>query len=285
MTRGMISAEPRRACVVGWPVAHSRSPLIHGHWLVRYGIEGSYTPAAVRPEDAAAFLRHLRAQRYVGCNVTIPHKETAFAIADATLPAARAAGAANTLWYEGDRLIADNTDGDGFVSNIRATVQSFAFGGAVVSLLGAGGAARGIVHALLEAGVGEISIFNRTRQRADALAAAFRARVKAFDWADRDDRSRGASLLVNTTPLGMHGAGSPGVDLDMLDQNCLVADIVYVPLETPLLAVARRRGLPTVDGLGMLLHQAVPGFERWFGVRPEVTDELRAVLVRDIEGA
>jgi shikimate dehydrogenase len=275
----------KQACVVGWPVAHSRSPLIHGYWLARYGIDGSYTRAAVEPGAAANFLRRLRAQGYVGCNVTIPHKETAFAVADATLPAARAAGAANTLWYEGDRLMADNTDGAGFVGNVRAALPNFAFDGAVVSLLGAGGAARGIAHALLEAGAGEVRIFNRTRGRADALAAAFGTRVRAFDWDDRDDRSRGVSLLVNTTPLGMHSTEALVMNLDVLDRDCAVADIVYVPLETPLLAAACERGLATVDGLGMLLHQAVPGFERWFGVRPEVTDELRALIVRDIEGA
>lgn len=281
----MTSPGLKRACVVGWPVAHSRSPLIHGHWLARYGIEGSYSRVAVRPEEAAEFLRNLRAQGYVGCNVTIPHKETAFAVADETLPAARAAGAANTLWYDGGRLMADNTDGAGFVSNVRASVPSFTFDGAAVSLLGAGGSARGIVHALLEASAGEVRLFNRTRARADALAGAFGAKVKAFDWGEREERSRGASLLVNTTPLGMHSSDALEIDLDVLDRDCVVADIVYVPLETPLLTAARRRGLATVDGLGMLLHQAVPGFERWFGVWPEVTDDLRAVLVRDIEGA
>src|SRR5262245_32768070 len=191
----------KRACVIGWPVSHSRSPLIHGYWLERYGIAGSYGRVAVKPEDAAPFLRNLEAQGYVGCNVTIPHKETAYAVADATLPAARAAGAANTLWYEGGRLLADNTDGGGFVSNIRSTVPTFRFEGAVVSMLGAGGAARGIVHALLEAGVGEIRIFNRTRARAHALVEAFGPRVAAFNWSERKDRSRGASLLINTTPL------------------------------------------------------------------------------------
>jgi shikimate dehydrogenase len=277
--------EIKRACVVGWPVAHSRSPLIHGYWLARHGIEGSYTRVAVKPEDGAEFLRSLRAQGYVGCNVTIPHKETAFAVADETLAAARVAGAANTLWYEGDRLTADNTDGAGFVSNVRATVPEFVFAGAVVSLLGAGGSARGIVHALLDAGASEIRLFNRTRPRADALAGAFGPKVKAFHWGERDDRLHGASLLVNTTPLGMSSTGPLAMRLDALDRNSVVADIVYVPLETPLLAAARKRGLATVDGLGMLLHQAVPGFERWFGVRPEVTEALRAVLVRDIEGA
>ena len=239
----------------------------------------------VEPAEAAAFLRDLKAQGYVGCNVTIPHKETAFAVADATLPAARAAGAANTLWYEDGRLLADNTDGGGFVSNVRSTVPTFAFEGTVVSMLGAGGAARGIAYALLQAGVAEIRVFNRTRARADALAGVFGQGIAAFDWSERNARSRGAALLVNTTPLGMHRTDALDLDVGVLDPGCVVADIVYVPLETPLLAAARRRGLATVDGLGMLLHQAVPGFERWFGVRPEVTEELRALIVRDIEGA
>jgi shikimate dehydrogenase len=230
-------------------------------------------------------LRNLRAQGYVGCNVTIPHKETAFAVADETLPAARAAGAANTLWYDGDRLVADNTDGAGFVSNLRSVLPDFGLAGSIVSVLGAGGAARGIVHALLQAGVSQVRIFNRTRARADSLAGALGERVRAFDWSDCNERSRGVALLVNTTPVGMDGTAPLDIDFDVLGQGCVVADIVYVPLETPLLAAARRRGLATVDGLGMLLHQAVPGFERWFGVRPEVTDELRALIVRDIEAA
>jgi shikimate dehydrogenase len=275
----------KRACVIGWPISHSRSPLIHGHWLERYGIAGSYTRLPVKPEEAAGFLRDLRARGYVGCNVTIPHKETAFAVADVTLPAAQAAGAANTLWYEGGKLLADNTDVSGFMSNIHSTVPTLVFKGAVVSMLGAGGAARGIAYALLEAGAAEIRVFNRTRARADALAEAFGARVVAFDWSERNVRSQGAQLLINTTPLGMDKTDALDMDVSILDPGCVVADIVYVPLETPLLAAARRHGLATVDGLGMLLHQAVPGFERWFGVRPEVTPELRALIVRDIEGA
>jgi shikimate dehydrogenase len=275
----------KRACVVGWPVSHSRSPLIHGYWLQRYGIAGSYTRAPVKPEAAARFLRDLRAQGYVGCNVTIPYKETAFAVADATLPAAQAAGAANTLWYERGKLLADNTDGAGFVSNIRSTVPTLTLEGAVIAMLGAGGAARGIAYALLQAGVAEIRIFNRTLSRADALAGAFGTRIVPFAWSERNRRSRGVSLLVNATPIGMAGTDALDLDASALDPGCVVADIVYVPLETPLLAAARRRGLRTVDGLGMLLHQAVPGFERWFGVRPEVTEELRALIVRDIEGA
>jgi shikimate dehydrogenase len=200
-------------------------------------------------------------------------------------PAAGAAGAANTLWYEGERLVADNTDSAGFVQNLAGAAPRFDIRGAVVEVLGAGGAARGIVFALLEAGAGEIRIFNRTSARADAVAACFGARVKGFAWERRNSRLRDISLLVNTTPLGLPGSDPLGIDLDALDPNCVVADIVYVPVLTPLLAAARARGLPTVDGLGMLLHQAVPGFERWFGVRPEVTGELRALVERDIEGA
>jgi shikimate dehydrogenase len=275
----------RRACVIGWPISHSRSPLIHGYWLARYGIDGSYTRVPVQPDAASRFLGRLQAEGYVGCNVTIPHKVTACAVADEVRPAARAAGAANTLWYEGNRLVADNTDATGFVQNLRDVVPSFDCHGAIVALLGAGGAARGIAFALLEAGAGAIRVFNRTRARADAFAADFGARVEACDWDERSTALDGVSLLVNTTPLGMPDSEGLGIDIGALDRTAVVADIVYVPILTPLLAQARARGLVTVDGLGMLLHQAVPGFERWFGVRPEVTAELRALVQRDIEGA
>jgi shikimate dehydrogenase len=275
-----------RACVIGWPVAHSRSPKIHGYWLRRYGIDGSYGLQPVRPEDVAAFLRGMRGQGLAGCNVTLPHKEAAFAAVDEARPAARAAAAANTLWYEDGKLIGDNSDSAGFMSHLRASVSGLvAVGGCTVSVLGAGGAARCIVFALLEAGVAEVRLFNRTRARADALAAYFGAKVKACDWSERVARSRDVALLINTTSLGMKGGEPLDMDVSVLTANCVVADIVYVPLVTPLLAAAHARGLATVDGLGMLLHQAVPGFEKWFGVRPEVTDELRALLVRDIEGA
>src|SRR5262245_15846275 len=220
----------KRACVIGWPVSHSRSPLIHGYWLARHGIDGSYTRVAVRPEDAPAFLGSLQAEGYVGCNVTIPHKETAYAVAAKTLPAARAAGAANTLWYEGGRLVADNTDAAGFVSNLAAVAPQFDLRGALVSVLGAGGAARGIAFALLEAGAREIRGFNRTRARAEALARYFGARVKAFDWDQHTNASHDVSLLINTTPLGMPGTDPIDVDVGVLDPNCVVADIVYVPL-------------------------------------------------------
>jgi shikimate dehydrogenase len=280
----MTSQARIQACIIGWPVAHSRSPLIHGHWLKKYGIAGSYVKRPVRPEEAAAFFRGMRQEGLAGCNVTIPHKEAAFAAAAETLPAARAMGAANTLWLVGDRLVADNTDGAGFMSHLQALAPAFHAGAQPAAVLGAGGSARAIVYALLAVGTPEVHVFNRTRERADALARHFGARVKPHDWRDRVVGTRDAGLLVNATALGMHGGAALEMPLEDLRANCVVADLVYVPLETPLLAAARARGLVAVDGLGMLLHQAVPGFEKWFGVRPEVTEELRALVVADIEG-
>jgi shikimate dehydrogenase len=273
-----------RACVIGWPVSHSRSPLIHGYWLKLHGIDGRYDRHPVTPEHVATFLRGMREQGFAGCNVTLPHKEVAFATVDEARPAARAAAAANTLWHENGKLVGDNSDSAGFMDNLQASAPRLRLAGSTVSVLGAGGAARGIVFALLEAGAGEVRLFNRTRARADAVAGYFGPKVKAFDWRERAVRSRDAALFVNTTSLGMKGGELLDMDVSVLDRTCVVADIVYVPLVTPLLAVAQARGLATVDGLGMLLHQAVPGFEKWFGVRPQVTAELRALLVRDIEG-
>jgi shikimate dehydrogenase len=272
----------KRACVIGWPIEHSRSPLIHNYWIKRYGVDGAYTKEAVRPEAVASFLRLLAVNSYVGCNVTVPHKEAAFAAADVKEASAQAVAAANTLWIDSGKLHAANTDTYGFMTHLAASVPGWDAREAVVSVLGAGGAARAIVFGLLEAGAGEVRVFNRTRSRADALAAQFGSRVKVHDWDERNARSRDAGLLVNTTSIGMKGEGSLGIDFDGFDQNCVVADIVYVPLETELLAKAKARGLRTVDGLGMLLHQAVPGFQRWFGVRPEVTPDLRRLVEADI---
>ena len=274
----------KRACVVGWPVAHSRSPLIHGFWLAKYGIEGSYVKQPLPPDQAAEFLRNLPAHGFVGCNVTLPHKETAFAVADERGPAAAAVGAANTLWLEGGRLVAESTDTLGFINNLKATVPDVDLRGAAVAILGAGGAARAVIYSLLSEGVGGVRLMNRTHARAETLARHFGARITVHDWEQRNTCVRGVRLLVNTTTLGMTGADRLDLDVSALDSRCIVADIVYVPLTTPLLAAARARGLATVDGLGMLLHQAAPGFEKWFGVRPEVTEELRALLARDIEG-
>jgi shikimate dehydrogenase len=274
----------KHACIVGWPVAHSRSPIIHGHWLKKYAIEGSYTRRAVAPGEEVSFFRRLREEGFVGCNVTIPHKEAALAAAHARTESARAVGVANTLWWEGDCLWADNTDGAGFLQHLHASAPTFAPAASAVAVLGAGGGARGVIHGLLQAGGREIRLFNRTRDRADAVARHFGAGVQVYDWQDRADRSRDVGLIINATSLGMPGAPALEIPLDQLDARCIVADLVYVPLDTPLLATARQRGLVAVDGLGMLLHQAVPGFKRWFGVTPEVTDELRAIIVADIEG-
>jgi shikimate dehydrogenase len=274
----------RRACVIGWPISHSRSPLIHGYWLKRYEIEGAYTKEAVEPERAAAFLEGLASAGFVGCNVTVPHKETAFAVAAERMPAAEAIGAANTVWLEGGRLVADNTDGYGFMENLRRSAPEWrSERGALV--LGAGGSARAVVHALIEAGVPGVIICNRSPERADAIAAAYPGRAGITFWSQRQGAVRASGLVVNTTTLGMKGEGSPDIDFTGCAPGTVVYDLVYVPLETPFLAAARKAGLRTVDGLGMLLHQAVPGFERWFGVRPEVTDELRALVVADIEGS
>jgi shikimate dehydrogenase len=267
----------RRACVIGWPVEHSRSPLIHRYWLKHYGIDGDYVKEAVRPEELARFLGSLGARGYAGANVTLPHKEAALRAAESADEAAMAIGAANTLWLDPDgTLHASNTDAYGFMTNLEAEAPDWNAGRRPVMLLGAGGAARAILHGLLAAGVSRILLANRTRDRAEDLAEAFGEAVEMVDWADRNRALQGCGLLVNATSLGMTGKEALDVDLAALPNDAVVADIVYSPLETDLLAAARARGNRVVDGLGMLLHQAVPGFERWFGVRPEVTPELRA---------
>jgi shikimate dehydrogenase len=271
------------ACVIGWPVSHSRSPLIHGHWLTKYAIRGSYVRRPVPPDGLHAFLRSMQKEGFAGCNVTLPHKQDAFRAADTTMPAARAVAAANTLWLEDGRLVADNTDGAGFLAHARSRVPGFPIPGRPVLVLGAGGAARAIIHALRACGVDEVRIANRTARRAVEVADHFGTGVTVAAWEERTRCARGAAALVNATSLGMAGNAGLAFDVASLDADCIVADIVYVPLLTPLLAAAQARGLATIDGLGMLMHQAVPGFQRWFGVLPEVTDELRAVLVADLE--
>ena len=275
-----------RAAVVGWPIQHSRSPLIHSYWLKRYCIAGEYTKIAVAPEEAPAFFARLADQNLAGCNVTVPLKELAFAAAVQRDASAVAVGAANTLWLdEAGRLCAANSDTYGFMRHLDLSAHDWRRGGSHVSILGAGGAARAIVHGFLEAGVDDVRVFNRTRDRAEALAAHFGPRVSAHDWAAREAGSRQAGVLVNTTTIGMKGEGRLDIAFAGFDRRCVVADIVYVPLETEFLAAARAGGLRTVDGLGMLLHQAVPGFLKWFGVEPEVTPELRALIEADIRGA
>jgi shikimate dehydrogenase len=273
-----------RAAVIGWPIEHSRSPLIHGHWLRTYGIAGEYTRIAVRPEEVAAFLGSLGDRGLAGCNVTLPHKEAAYLAADVRDPSAVAVGAANTLWLEGGRLHAANTDTYGFMRHLDLSAPAWRNRDRPVLVLGAGGAARGIVYGFLEAGVAEVRVANRTRERAEELARHFGSRVRTVDWGAAEAASAACGVLVNTTALGMAKTGPLTFDVGRLPADATVADIVYVPLETDLLARARARGLVGVDGLGMLLHQAVPGFARWFSVTPEVTPELREILVRDIEG-
>lgn len=273
-----------KAFVIGWPISHSRSPLIHGYWLKTYRLAGSYERLPVKPEDLAAFLGTLAEQGYAGGNVTVPHKEQALSLAAEATETASRIGAANTLFFEGGRLIADNTDAYGFITHLDRSSPSWSKHDGAVVLLGAGGAARAIVHAFLERGVERLIVLNRSPERAEALAAHFGPRVRAAPWDRRNAALTDASVLVNTTSLGMPGQPPLDIDPSTLKSGSTVADIVYVPLETPLLRDARLFGHVAVGGLGMLLHQAVPGFERWFGVRPEVTDELRGVVVRDIEG-
>jgi shikimate dehydrogenase len=267
----------QRACVIGWPVEHSRSPLIHRYWLKQYGIDGAYEKEAVEPKDLARFLGSLAARGYAGANVTLPHKEAALRLSAVADEAARGIGAANTLWLDqAGRLCAGNTDAYGFVTNLEAEAPDWNRGRRPVMVLGAGGAARAILHGLLNEGAQRIVIANRTRDRAQELAQAFGPSVHVVDWQDRHRALVGCGLLVNATNLGMTGKETLDIDLGALPADAIVADIVYSPLETKLLAAARARGNRVVDGLGMLLHQAVPGFERWFGVRPEVTPSLRA---------
>jgi shikimate dehydrogenase len=273
-------SKPRAACLIGWPAAHSRSPLIHHYWLRKLGIEGGYNIEAVPPEGFAEFVLHLSTHGFVGANVTIPHKERALALSvpDAR---ARAVGATNTLWYEGGELRSTNTDIEGFIHNLDACAQGWdEIEDALV--LGAGGSSRAVVFGLLDRGIKRVHLANRTIERARTLADQFGANVHPLAWETIGELLPRAGLLVNTTSLGMHGQPALEVDVSLLPSHAVVADLVYVPLETPLLAAARVRGLKTADGLGMLLHQAVRGFELWFGQRPEVTSELRALVEADL---
>jgi shikimate dehydrogenase len=275
--------KPRAACLIGWPAAHSRSPLIHHYWLRTLGIEGGYNIEAIPPEGFAEFVQHLAAHGFVGANVTIPHKERVLALSKPDARA-QAVGAANTLWYEGNELRSTNTDVEGFVGNLDASAPGWdGIDDALV--LGAGGAARAVVFGLIERGVKRVHLVNRTIDRARALAQPFGARVHPLSWDGVDDLLPGAGLLVNSTSLGMHGQPRLVLDTGRLPAQAVVADLVSVPLHTELLTAARARGLRTADGLGMLLHQAVRGFELWFGTRPEVTPELRTLIEADLASA
>lgn len=276
----MSEVPPALAGIIGFPIGHTKSPILHGHWLKRHGIVGHYIPISLSQPDFERGLRSLHFLGFRGVNVTIPHKVTAVGIADAVTDRAALIGAANTLTFRADGSIrADNTDGYGFIQNIRQSCPDWdvTFGPALV--LGAGGSARAVISALLSDGAPEIRLANRTRARAEVLKEHFGARVHPIDWNRASDAMEGAATIVNTTSLGMVGQPDLKVSLAAAPDWALVADIVYAPLETPLLAAARARGLRCVDGLGMLLHQAVPGFEAWFGTRPQVDDDLRRAVL------
>ena len=271
-----------RCFIIGHPVAHSRSPIIHGHWLAEHGLDGSYERVDVPPGAVAAFLDRIRSGEFAGGNVTVPNKEAVLPLLDHVGETARRMGAVNTIWMEDGKLHGDNTDAFGFLAHLDDRVPGWDARTASALILGAGGAARAVVHGLVSRGVGRIILVNRSMARAEDLAAEFGAGVEARGRSEAAALVATSDLIVNTTSLGMQG--QPPLDLDLagLRPGTIVDDIVYVPLDTALLAEARTRGGVPVDGLGMLLHQAIPGFERWFGVRPEVTPALRARLEADI---
>jgi shikimate dehydrogenase len=277
----ILTGSARIAGIIGWPVAHSRSPRLHGFWLERHAIDGAYIPLPIHPENFATAVRGLAAAGFAGANVTIPHKRAAFAVCDSTDDAAYRAGAVNTLVFRDGCITGSNTDGWGFLANLRAHGVDPAAGPAL--LLGAGGGARAIAAALQSEGV-TVTVANRTREHADELARHLPG-LRVIDWTRRSHAIADNALMVNATPLGMAHRPPLELDLSRAAPNVAVCDIVYVPLETPLLADARGRGLRAVEGLGMLLHQAVPGFRAWFGVQAEVDDELRRFVAADLLAA
>lgn len=277
----MTSTTTRTACVIGWPAKHSRSPKMHGWWLKHYGIDGDYRMEEVPPEEFPAFIRDLRDHGYIGANITLPHKEVAFELTEPD-ERARAVGASNTLWYDNGVLRSTNTDVEGFIGALDAGAPGWDKSGRHAVVIGAGGAGRAVVWGLLERGITRIHVVNRTYDRAVAMAERYGDRVIPERWEDRNKVLEGAGLLANATSLGLKGNPELDIDLSGLAPDSAVADINYVPLETKLLAQARRLGLKTSDGLDMLLYQAGRGFELWFGIRPQVTPELRELLARDI---
>lgn len=268
------------AGVIGHPIAHSRSPLLHGHWLARYGIKGHYIPMDVSQDDLPQALSMLPKLGFVGVNVTIPHKESVLKLAEVVTDRAALIGAANTLIFRADgKIHADNTDGVGLMANLRQLAPQWQAPQGPAALFGAGGAARAVIAALIEAGIPEIRIANRTRLRAEVLQADFGGRLVVYDWLHAGEMLNGATLVINATSLGMTGKPDQRLPLDRLAAGTVATDLVYTPLMTPFLIEAQARGAHIVDGLGMLLHQGAPGFERWFGHRPEVDDATRAAVL------
>lgn len=269
-----------KACVIGNPISHSLSPKLHNYWLKRYGLSGSYTALKVAEDDLEKTIRALPDKGFIGANVTLPHKVSVLQLAHHITDRATLIGAANTLIFKEDgRIFADNTDGYGFLANLKQGAPNWNPKSGSAAVLGAGGAARAVIVALADAGVPEILLSNRTRPKAEALRAEFGARIRVVDWVQAGTMLADANIVINTTSLGMKGAQDLKIPLDDLTPDTVVTDIVYTPLRTPLLIEAEQIGCTTVDGLGMLLHQGVPGFERWFGTRPDVdADTRRAVL-------
>jgi shikimate dehydrogenase len=275
-----MSKEHKAVCIIAWPAGHSRSPLIHNYWIKQHNLDAEYRREAVPPEKFSEFVKSLRANGYVGANISVPHKEAALTVSEPD-DRVRAVGAANTLWYDDNKLRSTNTDVEGFLANLDAATPGWDRGLSTAVVLGAGGGARAVIFALLAREVGRIYVINRTEARANALRKKFGARVQVARWEETTGLLGGAGLLVNTTTLGM--VGQPPLEFNLrCPPSLVVADLVYDPLVTGLLASARARGLRTADGLGMLLHQAVRGFELWFGVRPKVTTELRALVEADL---
>ena len=269
--------------VMGWPVAHSRSPTIHNHWIRQYGLQGAYGLFPVQPDQLEDALRGLKALGLAGCNVTIPHKVEAMKLMDVVDPLARRMGAVNTIVVTPEgALHGFNTDGFGYLQSLRDAKPDWAANAGPAAVLGAGGAARAVVLSLLDQGASEVRLINRTRSKAQALADEFGAAVAVYDWSERSEALSDVALLVNTTNQGMHGQPDLDIALDRLPTTALVSDAIYIPLETPLLLAARLRGNPTVNGLGMLLNQARPAFQAWFGVLPEITPELHQAILQTL---
>ena len=272
-----------KACVIGWPISHSRSPLIHGYWLKQHGIEGSYTRQPVEPSALGEFLTGLAAAGYAGCNVTIPHKESAFGLVTRADETTERLGAVNTVFVKDGLILGTNTDGEGFINSLYQSAPGVSLANSRVVILGAGGASLAVVNAVLEQGASEVAVANRTPEKVELLRRRFGARVVPLAWEHAAGQLSECSLLVNTTSLGMKGQPPLSLDLSRLAASAVVTDIVYTPLRTQLLEDAAARGNTVVEGLGMLLHQAVRGFSLWFGVKPAVSQELYSLIARDID--
>lgn len=275
----------KKACVIGWPIAHSRSPLIHNYWLKKYGIDAVYEKKAVEPKSVTQFITNLAASEFIGCNVTIPHKETAFQAVAKTDEIANRLGAVNTVYLKDGVVCGTNTDGEGFIASLCHSYPAFSLRNKAAIIIGAGGAAKAIIGALFDEGVDKIGIINRTRERIHDLQVQFGPGIYEISKTNTNDALKSCGLLVNTTSQGMEGQSSLDMEIQSLNPDALVADIVYTPLETAFLAKARQQGNPVLGGLGMLLHQAVRGFELWFGVKPEVTAELYELIAADVQKA